>query len=212
LILKLKLWGQIIMFKCIANMKSGARCRSRVSHEGDLCNRHRFTQDKPKDCPVCYQDMDESSCLCCGHWVHRECIVLSGKLECPICRRSVETEFTPTRIERCYERRRYLVSSRVNDDMRTLLAEERMRTEHQSSFPYIAELSPIQEQDEALRIIRDSAHIVNELQSMERVVPPSNTLNMTNSEFEEFYMRWSQYLNRRVDLVTRLRRVMHPLR
>lgn len=37
------------------------------------------------DCPVCYEEMDNSK-LSCGHKVHGNCIIKSGIAKCPICR------------------------------------------------------------------------------------------------------------------------------
>jgi len=49
-----------------------------------------FKQDKPEDCPVCYESINsQKEALECGHWVHTECIVKSTKAQCPICRRSL---------------------------------------------------------------------------------------------------------------------------
>lgn len=46
--------------------------------------------DKPLECPVCMDELDEKAKpLLCGHWVHRSCVVQSGKAQCPICRRHV---------------------------------------------------------------------------------------------------------------------------
>src|SRR3989304_1533996 len=56
-----------------------------------ITNQHMaFKQDKPEDCPVCYESINsQKEALECGHWVHTECIVKSTKAQCPICRRSL---------------------------------------------------------------------------------------------------------------------------
>ena len=52
-----------------------------------------FEEEKPNRCPVCMDDIaEEINSLDCGHWVHRVCVVESGKKECPICR--VESVFS----------------------------------------------------------------------------------------------------------------------
>lgn len=38
------------------------------------------------DCPVCYEKVDITDTLDCGHVVHKNCIIRSGKAQCPICR------------------------------------------------------------------------------------------------------------------------------
>ncbi len=46
----------------------------------------------------------ENECICCleqaldaldcGHFIHRECIIKSSKLECPICKQELKIELT----------------------------------------------------------------------------------------------------------------------
>ena len=38
------------------------------------------------DCPVCFEKITCKDTLTCGHTVHRQCIINSGKAVCPICR------------------------------------------------------------------------------------------------------------------------------
>ena len=42
-----------------------------------------------KDCPVCYETITSAETLPCGHLVHEQCIINSGKAACPICRMSL---------------------------------------------------------------------------------------------------------------------------
>jgi uncharacterized Zn finger protein (UPF0148 family) len=41
------------------------------------------------DCPVCFELLEENNVLSCGHNVHTECVVKSGKCICPICRADI---------------------------------------------------------------------------------------------------------------------------
>lgn len=62
------------------------------------CKEKKYEQEKPEDCPVCYDKMDEKKPLSCGHWVHRSCVEKSRKKQCPICRS--ELALTPARVQR----------------------------------------------------------------------------------------------------------------
>jgi hypothetical protein len=57
-------------------------CTKHIHHQEPLQNIER-----PSECPVCmdHLDQDEKS-LTCGHWVHKSCVIKSGKGQCPICR------------------------------------------------------------------------------------------------------------------------------
>jgi hypothetical protein len=75
---------------CQGTTKTGSRCR-RLVKNGTLCihhqhKSHNWIQEKPDECPVCFEGLGRSKPLSCGHWVHRNCILQSGKKECPICR------------------------------------------------------------------------------------------------------------------------------
>lgn len=60
--------------------------------------------DKPESCIVCLESMtDVKSSFTCGHWIHRECIIRSGRLQCPLCRKRISSEFTNDERVRCYE-------------------------------------------------------------------------------------------------------------
>jgi len=78
---------------CHGTTKTGKRCR-RLVKDGNLCLHHRqkttsWVQEKPEECPVCFESLGRSRPLSCGHWVHRDCVLQSGKKECPICRSQV---------------------------------------------------------------------------------------------------------------------------
>ena len=52
---------------------------------------HKFIQEKPEDCIICTESFkDDSEPLCCGHWIHINCIKKQFKPECPICRTSLD--------------------------------------------------------------------------------------------------------------------------
>jgi len=43
---------------------------------------------KPDECPVCLDEFcrTDEPLMPCAHWIHRECIMKSGKRICPLCR------------------------------------------------------------------------------------------------------------------------------
>ncbi len=49
-----------------------------------------FVCEKPSECPVCYEPLNEDRALSCGHWVHKSCIIKSKKDNCPMCRQKVK--------------------------------------------------------------------------------------------------------------------------
>ena len=51
------------------------------------------------ECPVCTENINSS--LNCGHFVHKECIIKSGKNECPICRKDVLCDKSD--IKKCFK-------------------------------------------------------------------------------------------------------------
>lgn len=69
-----------------------------VSNERDMCKKHckQYHFEKPEECPVCLESLKEEKypLLECGHWVHHDCVVNSGKAECPCCRASVKLNKT----------------------------------------------------------------------------------------------------------------------
>jgi hypothetical protein len=42
--------------------------------------------DKPQDCIICLEVLNEQHSLECGHWIHISCIQKQFKPECPLCR------------------------------------------------------------------------------------------------------------------------------
>ena len=65
---------------------------SRFIASGSVCktNSSAFTCEKPNECPVCYEALEDLKPLSCGHWVHKSCIIKSKKDKCPMCREKVK--------------------------------------------------------------------------------------------------------------------------
>jgi hypothetical protein len=51
-----------------------------------------FTQEKPDDCVICTEKMNENKPLHCGHWIHYGCVQKQFKAECPVCRSPLDIE------------------------------------------------------------------------------------------------------------------------
>jgi len=79
-----------------------ARCREKAPYGFLTCWRHHefeelignldqtHEEERSEECPVCFRSMaDEIRSLDCGHWVHKECIIKSGKALCPMYRAHV---------------------------------------------------------------------------------------------------------------------------
>jgi len=54
---------------------------------------NKFKEDKPENCPVCLDEIDEKELLECGHYCHLDCIKKSNIYKCPICRHNVKIPF-----------------------------------------------------------------------------------------------------------------------
>lgn len=82
--------------KCTFGDKSDKSCKGKtVSKQYDYCIKHMMHQKPlvellvPDECPVCFGDNEDLKQYCCGHWVHKQCIIDSGKAKCPICRQFI---------------------------------------------------------------------------------------------------------------------------
>jgi hypothetical protein len=51
-----------------------------------------WKQEKPDECPVCLESINDNEYLSCGHYVHKCCFLKSKKTCCPICKKEVELE------------------------------------------------------------------------------------------------------------------------
>lgn len=68
-------------------------CKFSTFPNYNFCCRHIKHQkplqalDKPEECQVCTEEFnDKDTPLACGHWIHKECVIKSGKSICPMCR------------------------------------------------------------------------------------------------------------------------------
>jgi hypothetical protein len=55
-----------------------------------------MNSEKPDECIICYEKLEETSPLQCGHWLHVSCVEKHFKPECPICRAPLQIEVKGT--------------------------------------------------------------------------------------------------------------------
>jgi Ring finger domain len=63
-----------------------------VKRKQETCSSLSYVQEKPEDCIICTEKMEEERSLECGHWIHYSCIQKQFKAECPVCRKSLKIE------------------------------------------------------------------------------------------------------------------------
>lgn len=74
---------------CYFLVDKNRNCRHKVPFDNMECYQHREPKfERPKECPICGNNYLKywRPCQPCQHWVCPECIVRSGKRQCPFCR------------------------------------------------------------------------------------------------------------------------------
>jgi len=67
--------------KCIVE-----NCKQKECGHYGLCTKHSGAcKTEKEDCAVC-MDGELKCPLSCGHWIHVDCVIKSGKKECPMCK------------------------------------------------------------------------------------------------------------------------------
>lgn len=114
------------MRQCQGITKKHQQCKKRIVGCHDthcFCSLHKSTQRRVYEkeaCPVCFEN-NVKHILDCGHWVHKECIILSGKAECPICRTMVS--MTKLDMKKLNKRKRQLDQQQLEEDEIEIQAE-----------------------------------------------------------------------------------------
>lgn len=50
--------------------------------------------ERPETCAICFEKLEESKSLECGHWLHIVCVQKHFRPECPLCRAPLNIEVT----------------------------------------------------------------------------------------------------------------------
>lgn len=70
------------------------KCRKRCATEDICCKEHSKVLtvfEKPEECPICLEKFSsEIPLIPCNHWICQECVIKTGKNECPVCRTIVD--------------------------------------------------------------------------------------------------------------------------
>ena len=86
---------KIEKIKCKGLIISGNRlikCENVSDKKYCIKHEHRYRLEKPDDCPICMDEISESSetPLECGHWIHKNCLIPTNLHICPVCRQDMK--------------------------------------------------------------------------------------------------------------------------
>jgi len=85
---------------CKGYTKSGKKCSRKIKSDKTYCHQHlNYKNYEKNECPVCFEEIVSNVPLSCGHWIHKNCVIRSGKPQCPICRSQI-TNLTNKEIEK----------------------------------------------------------------------------------------------------------------
>ena len=78
--------------QCHGRTKNGTQCNRMIrclekNNDPVYCKTHRPNVYEKEDCAVCTDSVNIP--LSCGHWIHNQCVIQSGKANCPICRSQI---------------------------------------------------------------------------------------------------------------------------
>lgn len=120
-------------------------CRKMVSNPVDYleeektqcCISHQpliYTYPKPDECPICCSPFEiELPLFPCYHWICKNCIIHTGKKECPVCRQEIQLELQDQKkvnvVSKRIEREKRM--QQLEDDRRVALTLERQLIEEE---------------------------------------------------------------------------------
>jgi len=116
--------AKVQSFQCKYSIGS-KRCSKRSVQNRLYCSQHiKISRlEKPDECPVCMDHFKKETkhLRPCGHWVCIECIINSGKSECPLCRQKVYLSKSQRNI---LTRNRHRQEVKAEEEMFDMLVEE----------------------------------------------------------------------------------------
>lgn len=112
--------------KCIINNCIYLRITS--SRNGEYCKHHakQYALEKPDECAVCLENIKEIPLLC-GHYIHKKCITMSLKAECPLCRSPVQV--TPSEKKEIDDRMATTRTERTNTELNSFMNRMNIRNQ-----------------------------------------------------------------------------------
>lgn len=86
---------------CHAFTKTYGPCK-RLCKNGKYCRDHKklYKYNRPDDCLICYESLNEVRPLECGHWIHKKCVEKWNDINkknvvcCPLCKSSLIKDFS----------------------------------------------------------------------------------------------------------------------
>lgn len=77
--------------KCAHRIKSRL-CNNIKYQKYNYCyiHYHLYLYDKPEECPICFEKLENKDILSCGHYVHKNCVIKWGKKLCPVCKTEIK--------------------------------------------------------------------------------------------------------------------------
>ncbi len=86
--LDIQLLQNTIISKFNSNNTNTDNLTTWLNKKRDICISNKI-YDKPDDCSVCMSKVRCFDRQSCGHYIHKHCIISSGKSQCPMCRSEV---------------------------------------------------------------------------------------------------------------------------
>lgn len=101
---------------CKGYTKTGKKCSRKIKMGKEYCHHHvSYKNFEKNECPVCFEEIVSTCPLSCGHWIHKKCVIRSGKTQCPMCRSHI-TNLTNKEIEQTHFYSKKYHQERIQED------------------------------------------------------------------------------------------------
>ncbi len=92
---------------CHAFTKNYKPCKRHCKNNA-YCHNHKtlYKYNRPDNCLICYENLNEVRPLKCGHWIHKKCVEKWSDINkknvvyCPICNSNLTKEFGTSLLKR----------------------------------------------------------------------------------------------------------------